>query len=479
MAGKAMIAMEKKGEASHLTDEKVGSEVTELKIAYIGAGSRGWAHALMRDLALCPFLAGEVRMYDIDPEAAAFNARYATWVHTHPSVVSKWTWTAVKSLAACLKGADFVFASIMPGPIEAMKVDLEMPERHGIFQAVGDTVGPGGQIRALRSIDDYHVIGRAVAEHAPKAWVLNFTNPMTVCTRTLFEAFPAIKAYGCCHEVFGSQYALANIYADSTGLPRPGRQEVDINVLGINHFTWIDKAAYRGVDLLVVLRKHLEEPGVIRRYTKAQITKRNNTFINHRQVSWDLFRRFGVLGAAGDRHLAEFVPWYLTDRDSCLRWGFALTPYAHRIKRWISLPKAYRKRMAEGTFPALNRSGEEYINQLMAILGRTAFRTNVNLPNVGQMGKTPLGAVVETNALFSRDSVQPLASGSLPDNVNTLVQRHVLNQETLVTAACQGDKDLAFQAFLNDPLVNIDADDAWKLFNQMLAKTNYRFKKKR
>ena len=469
-----IVVKEKKGESS--APAVGGREVTDLKIAYIGGGSRGWAHALMKDLAVCPHFSGEVRLFDIDYPAAEFNARYGNWVQTHPKAVSDWKWRAVKTRAAALKGADFVFASIMPGPMEYMKFDLQLPEKYGIFQPVGDTVGPGGQIRCLRAIQDYRVIGEAVGEYAPKAWVLNFTNPMTVCTRALYEAFGAIKAYGCCHEVFGTQHTLGNLYAAKIGRPNPSREEIDVNVLGINHFTWIDKATWAGADLLANLREHIARPGVLRNYTKREVLAKKSWFITHRQVSWELLRRFGVVGAAGDRHLSEFLPWFLTSRDSCYRWGFLLTPYSHRIQRWRNIPKIYARQLRSGQLPDMSRSGEEYVNQMLAIVGRAAFRTNVNMPNRGQMGKTPLGAVVETNALFSRDSVQPVVSGALPDNVNTWVQRHVSNQETLIRAGFTGDKDLAFQAFLNDPLVRIGVDKAWKLFNEMLGKTNYKFR---
>lgn len=475
MAKPKIVAQEEKGKTHQIAPTDTG--VTELKIAYIGGGSRGWAHALMRDLALCPHFSGEVRLFDIDHDAAAFNAEYGNWIQTHPNAVSKWTWRAVKTRAEALKGADFVFASIMPGPMEYMKADLELPMRYGIFQPVGDTAGPGGDIRALRAIEDYLVIGQAVAEYAPKAWVLNFTNPMTLCTRALYEAFPAIKAYGCCHEVFGTQDALKRIYVEKVGGEPPPRHEVKVNVLGINHFTWVDQAQCRGVDLMALLAEHVKKPGVIRRYTKRQVEAKGSVFINHRQVSFDLYRRFGVLGAAGDRHLSEFLPWYLTSRDSCYRWGFMLTPYSHRIRRWREVPRQYQNQLRTGRFPDMNRSGEEYVNQMLALVGRASFMTNVNLPNRGQMGKTPAGAVVETNALFAHDLVKPVAAGSLPDNVNLLVQRHAANQETLLRAVVVGDKDLAFQAFLSEPLVRLNPDDAWKLYNQMLAATKYKFRK--
>ncbi len=113
---------------------------------------------------------------------------------------------------------------------------------------------------------------------------------------------------------------------------------------------------------------------------------------------------------------------------------------------------------------------------MLAIIGQGTLKTNVNLPNRGQMQDIPAGAIVETNAVFSKDRVEPVRSGRLPKNVNVLVLRHVMNQESLIKAVFTEDKDLAFQAFLNDPLVTLSIDDAWRLFNAMLKKTHFEFK---
>ncbi len=226
-----------------------------------------------------------------------------------------------------------------------------------------------------------------------------------------------------------------------------------------------------------IYRDKMQEPGVIRKHTAKQMKKDlKNVFDSRSQVKYELTRRFGVAAAAGDRHLAEFVPWFLTDRDSCYRWGFCLTPYSYRVERWKYASKTFRRQISGKEAITLDQSGEEYINQMAALCGLTEFRTNVNLPNRGQMGKTAEGAVVETNAIFSRDRVEPIQSGSLPDAVNSLVQTHVMNQENAVKAALEGDKDLGFQAFASDPLCHrLSMDDAWKMYNQMLRATKFEF----
>lgn len=463
-----VLLKEYKGASS--STEANSDQVHTIKIAYIGGGSRGWAHSLINDLARCPHMRGEVRLYDIDHDAACFNAKWGNWIQTHPDARSTWRYRAVKTIKTALKGADFVFLSIQPGRIQDMKVDLEEPTKYGIFHPVGDTVGPAGINRALRSIPIYKQFGEAIAQYAPTAWVINFTNPMTVCTRTLYKAYPEIKAFGCCHEVFGTQSNLAELYHTSTGQPRPSREQIRVNVLGINHFTWLDRAECDGVDLLDLVARHIRKRNTLKPLPEKELAK-GGIHASRSLVAYNLFQRFGILAAAGDRHLAEFVPWFLTSEDSHKRWSFNLTPYSHRIERWNTAPKRFRKRFNSGNLPRLRGSGEEFINQMLALLGSMSFRTNVNLPNRGQMGKTPSGAVVETNAIFSKNAVEPVISGRLPDPVNILVQRHICNQETLIKACFEQDEDLAFQAFLNDPLVNIPLDDAWKLFRAMTRKT--------
>ena len=121
-----------------------------------------------------------------------------------------------------------------------------MAEKYGLFFPVGDTTGVPGLMRCLRSAIIFKGFAHAIAEHCPEAWVINYTNPMTVCTRTLTKAEPGLKVFGCCHEVFGTQHLLAKLAQESLDLPNvPTRDEIRVNVSGINHFTWIDRADFQ------------------------------------------------------------------------------------------------------------------------------------------------------------------------------------------------------------------------------------------
>jgi alpha-galactosidase/6-phospho-beta-glucosidase family protein len=448
-------------------------KVKDLQIAYIGGGSRGWAWGLMSDLAMEGQLSGTVKLYDHNFDAAQTNAAMGNRLSQRDDVAGKWTYVAVPSLKEALTGSDFVIISILPGTFDEMHSDVHLPEAYGIYQSVGDTVGPGGLIRALRTIPMYVECAESIRDYAPDAWVINYTNPMTLCTRTLYEVFPQIKAIGCCHEVFGTQKLLASMLEEMKGISDVDRRDIKVNVLGINHFTWLDQASYQGMDLIPMYREFVD-----RHYKEGFDGAEaghwmNNHFASAERVKFDLFRKFGVIAAAGDRHLAEFMPhsWYLTDPETVHSWKFSLTKVDWRMENRNKLfEQGERLARGEEEF-TIKPTGEEGIDMIKALLGLGDLVTNVNLPNRGQMGGIPEGSVVETNAIFGRDSVKPIVSGQLPTEVHNLVQRHVWNQETTLQAALHRDKEKAFRAFVNDPLVNIPPEQARELFNRMLENT--------
>ncbi|MFH1761992.1 MAG: alpha-glucosidase/alpha-galactosidase, partial [bacterium] len=280
-----------------------------------------------------------------------------------------------------------------------------------------------------------------------------------------------LKAFGCCHEVFGSQTMLAKLVKNKLKIEEPLRSEIEVTVLGINHFTWINKAEWRGHDLLDMLRKHIQKPRVIRKYTKKEVMARKDIFVSNDQVKFELFKKFKLLPAGGDRHLAEFVPGFLIKQEDAYRWGFRLTPVAFRRQKWLLAEKKARLSIKGKKSFKILHSNEESINQIKALLGMGDLVTNVNLENQGQVLNLPSGAVVETNALFQEDRVTPVPVGSFPKGVLNLVNRHVINQEIILQAGLDCDKELGFQAVFNDPLVHLPIDKAWEMYNKMLKAT--------
>lgn len=447
--------------------------IDNLKIAYIGGGSRGWAWGLMSDLALADDISGEVTLYDIDLEAAKNNEIIGNKINQDPNAKSSWTYKAHDNIGDALKGADFVIISILPGTFDEMASDVHTPEKYGIYQSVGDTSGPGGIVRALRTIPMFEEIALAVKEHCPDAWVINYTNPMTICVKTLYKVFPKIKAFGCCHEVFGTQELLASVLAEQKGIKDIGRNEIKVNVVGVNHFTWLTSAQYQQIDLFPLYREFCEKYAEIGFGENKEDHWMNGGFMTNNKVKMDLFRRYGYIAAAGDRHLAEFCDkeWYLDNPDRVKEMGFGLTTVEWR-KNDLKDRLAKSARLISGEEKhEIKHDGEEGVDQIRALLGLHDMVTNVNIPNYGQIPNLPLGAVVETNAAFRANSLQPVMAGNIPNDIYTLISRIVGEQELVVEAGLERDIEKAFMAFVADPLVNLTIADARKLFDEMVNNT--------
>ena len=214
------------------------------------------------------------------------------------------------------------------------------------------------------------VVIRLIRDCCPEAWVINYTNPMSLCVKTLYEAFPGVKAFGCCHEVFGTQELLAHAAADMLGVPVPPRQQIHTEVLGINHFTWFRAASWQGVDLFPLYRAFTEKY----RETGFQEPGRNwlnSSFDCAHLVKFDLFRRYGWIAAAGDRHLAEFMPGdeYLADPETVARWKFGLTPVSWRKADLVQRLEKSARLVRGGELTELKPSGEEGVLLMKALLG--------------------------------------------------------------------------------------------------------------
>lgn len=442
-------------------------------IAYLGGGSLNWAMKLMSDLAFDTRLAATVRLFDIDQSAAQRNAdigaRYADVSRGVPA-----TFEACRTLKSALQGADIVVISILPGRFEDMAFDINIPAAFGVSQAVGDTVGPGGFMRALRSIPMMAAFGKAIKEVAPNAFVCNLTNPMSVLTGALFSVFPEIKAWGECHEVTKIRKQVAWIASqDRRDHDAYTFRDVSVNVLGINHFTFVDRIALEGRDMMSAYRAFAAA-----HRTEGWAQSEANESGEHRQyfgtrnlVAFDLLSRFGIPAAAGDRHLAEFFPVaeYLSDPGA---WGFALTPVDFR-QRDRAAKQARAEKMRAGDFPVTaTRSEEAMIDQIVALMGGGDFESNVNLPNFGQLDGVSKGAIVETNAKFSRFGIVPQPAGRLPEGLETIVNGHAHTQSQLVKAVLSGDRDAIFPLFRADPqLAAIKDTEAREMYDQMVAAT--------
>jgi len=452
------------------------NKAENVKIAYIGGGSRGWAWGLMSDLAANDDMSGDVYLYDIDFEASKNNEIIGNKFNNAEGAKSKWNYYAVETIDEAMKDADFVVISILPGTFEEMRSDVHCPEKYGIYQPVGDTTGPGGIIRALRTVPMIEEIAKAVQRNCPDAWVINYTNPMALCVKALYDTFPEIKAFGCCHEVFGTQKLLARGLEEICGIENVDRKEIKVNVVGVNHFTWLTKAEYKDINLFDVYKKLIHKhnnggvEGTIHTTDKNWM---NKSFTSCELVKMDLFERYGYIAAAGDRHLAEFCEgnWYLENPDKVKEMGFALTTVDWRIEDLNNRLERSKRLLSGEEEVKIEETGEEGVMQMRALLGLADLVTNVNIPNIGQIPNLPMDAVVETNAVFRANSLVPVMAGNIPDEIYPLVSR-IAGEQMIVARACkERNLELAFKAFANDQLVQLNLSDARKLFDGMVENT--------
>lgn len=450
----------------------IDNKVEDVKIAYIGGGSKGWAWGLMSDLAKCDDMSGRVALYDIDYDAAKANEIIGNRFNALEDANSQWEYKAVKTIAEALDGADAVVISIMPGTLNEMKSDVHTPEKYGIYQSVGDTAGPGGIVRAMRTLPMIEEIAKNIEKYCPEAWVINYTNPMTLCVKALYYTFPQIKAFGCCHEVFGTQKLLKVVVKEAFG-EEVERDEIKVNPVGVNHFTWLTTAFYKNIDLFPYYKEFCEKYKDGYDNGRVDCNWLNNSWYSEEKVKMDLFTRYGYIAAAGDRHLAEFCPgdWYLNSPENVKSWKFGLTTVKTRIEQLNDRLEKSAALVNGEKQVEIKPTGEEGVEQLRALFGLRELVTNVNIPNRGQIPNLPLGAVVETNAVFRANCLQPVLAGEVPENIYPLVVSVCSEQELVAQGIKERNLEKIFEAFVHDALVTCGTEDARKLFDEMCANT--------
>ncbi|MGE4526362.1 MAG: alpha-galactosidase [Sphaerochaeta sp.] len=439
----------------------------ETRICIIGGGGRLWAIQFMKDLAYNTMSHGTLVLYDIDKEAARNNIAVANQVFAVNKSEGRFNVIAIDDLGEALSGCDMVIISIEPGRTECRYGDLVLPEQYGILQSVGDTTGPGGIMRARRALPIFFDLAKKIEQFCPDAWVINYTNPMTLCTAALYKAFPAIKALGCCHEVFHTQNFLAKKVSQWFGVATPDRREIKIDLTGVNHFTFVTKAFWQGHDLMAKLIEEVQDPATFADETEIAKERLANEkwFDCDQKIALAFLRDFGALGAAGDRHLAEFVPYFLTSDENLHTYGVIRTPYEWRMRT----AKEKRNKIFKDEDLKAELSDEEGVDIMRSLMGDKSMVTNINRPNEGQISYLPKGRIVESNGLISEDSIRPIVATDPPLAIQNLVRQVSDVQEMVLEAIYNNDDNLLFTAFLSDPLMNLSLDKARELFDKMLT----------
>lgn len=437
----------------------------DINITIIGGGSRLWAISFMKDLTLNKECKGKVTLFDIDRDASRNNVEVGERMLSINGEEGRFLYCAQDDIEKALEGADLVIIAIEPGRIECRKADLLLPQDYGILQTVGDTTGPGGLIRARRALPLFFDFAEKIRKCCPDAWVINYTNPMTLCTAALYKAFPDIKAFGCCHEVFHTEDNLCRLVEQKWGI-KPHRRELNVDITGVNHFTFMTKAYWNGHDLFKEIKKIVNDRKTFKDRTDvAKERERSEKWFEcDSLIAYTFFKTFGVLGAAGDRHLAEFVPWFLEDEKYLNSLGVIRTPYSWREKN----AKEKREKVFTDDELIASPSGEEGVDIMLALLKGKELKTNMNMPNKGQISYLEKGRIVESMGVITKDKVTPLVSSDPPLAIQSLIKRISDEQETALNAIYEKDDNALFSAFLMDPLMHLSVKKARELFDKML-----------
>lgn len=429
------------------------------KITIIGGGSQSWGPSFLRDIFREDDLRGAtITLHDIDAGALDIVFRIGQKLKAVKNYDCKLEKTL--DLVEAITGSDFVILAISTGGLMAMQSDLTIPERYGIYQTVGDTVGPGGLARALRNIPVLVNIARNIETYAPGAWLLNYTNPMTTLCRAIGMTSNII-AIGLCHEYVHVRNHLAKLmHLDQT--------KFIARVAGINHFPWILGLMVEDEDIHVQLSNLMGDI----QSGKTTVDRFNPTSTADRYLlKAHLFHVYGHLPAAGDRHLIEFFPGLLTVKAGRVaQFGIRRTSIFER-HIWQTGFKTFNLAMLNGfvnleTF-LRNPSGEAAIPIIKAFIHDKPYEGIINFPNRGQVENLPENSVVESILTLFPDGKISFIPSCLPDNIHGIVFRHVLNQELIVKAALTGNRKDAIEALINDPLIP-QPQIANKLLDEML-----------
>jgi len=411
-------------------------------ITIVGGGSPKWSPRLLNDILLLDSFDGaEVRLFDLNLAAARKMKAFIDKVAK--KYARKTKFTATNNEEAAYRGTQFVIVTINTGGFDAMRADLEIPEKYGILQTVGDTVGPGGWNRAIRNIPVFIRIARMVEKYSADAVIINYSNPMAILTQTLFENC-SLRVTGLCHGILGGIDLFASVFGID-------RSKVKITFAGTNHFWFITDVRIGGRPGYPMLKDLLGA----RTFAEYMQTANVEGFELHRDmfVASDLYHQYGYLPYPGDRHVCEFLPGYVNagperlaeykiERTSIDERIEGQKKTAARIDKWIS---------GEWDFDA-GPSGETAAAIIEAVHTGREMVDDFNLLNRGQIANLPLGVVVETLGFVGPLGFSPGAHGPMPAPLAALTIPHCINQQLTMKTVTTGDKRYAFQALSLDPL---------------------------
>jgi alpha-galactosidase len=409
------------------------------KFAFIGAGSFGFTRKLVKDLLTFPALRdSEIALMDIDRERLAAVKKGVDKIIGAGDYPARAF--ATTDRAEALKDADGVIITILQGGVQVWRRDIEIPEKYGVDICVGDTRGPAGVFRALRTIPVMLDICHDVEKYCPNAIVLNYTNPMAMLCRAM-QGETDVQVSGLCHSVQGT----ADMLARWIGAPM---DEITYLCAGINHQAWYLKYEWNGEDAYPLIKKAITE---------------NKDIYNEEQVRNEMFLHFDYYVTESSGHNSEYNPWFRKREDLIEQYcthgtGWNPGEHAYILKEYLNREENWKKDIDEWLAKDevdLER-GHEYAAYIFnAVFGDgVPYEFNGNVRNFGLVDNLPEGCCVEVPVLASRRGLDPLHVGPLPEQVAPLTALNASCEELAVEGAIAGDEKKVRQAIYMDPLTS-------------------------
>lgn len=407
------------------------------KITIIGAGSAVFAQQMIVD-ALCidGLEAGEFALVDIDPVRLELAHEIAELTVERSG--KNFRVSSSTNRRESLPGSDFVINTIEVSGLETVRFDNDIPLKYGVDQCIGDTVGPGGLMKFLRTAPAWLEIVRDIESLAPKATVMNYTNPMSALTLLAARA-TKLRVIGLCH-------SIQNTAEELEGYLGLERGSLRYRCAGINHLSWFFELSANGQDM------------------KPRLLEAANTPEIYEQdiVRFEMLRHFGAFPTESSGHFSEYVPYFRKRQDLLTSYtrpaykgesGF----YARNWPRWRAEHDAEvknliaRARAGEDAI-VLERSPEFASNIVEAIALNRPQVIGGNVINTGLIDNLPQGGCVEVSCLVDQNGIQPTHFGRLPTPLAAIDQQHMAMHELMATAVLEADREAAFHALALDPL---------------------------
>lgn len=404
------------------------------KIAMIGAGSIVFAKTLFQDIVATPALAkSEFRFMSRTMPKLERLKRYADAVIAENGLEATTHITTDREEA--LRDADYVIVMLQVGGVDAFQLDYEIPMKHGVDQCIGDTLGPGGVFRTLRTAPVMVEIAKDMQRLCPNAYLLNYVNPMaTVCWA--LGTVPGTRFVGLCH---GVQTTL-DLISGYVGVPK---NEIDYLVGGINHMAWFLRIEHQGRDLYPQFKAVCERP---------------EYYINEK-VRIEVMRHFGYFMTESTGHLSEYIPWFRSSKEALARYcdepsfGGETGAY-YKWCRLIADQLINEDILADEPTKLQPRSVEYCSYILEALETGKPFKLQGNVRNDGYVTNLPNGCCVEVPVFVDRMGLHPTVVGALPSQCAALNLTNVNAQSLAVEAALTGDTELVAAACALDPLTS-------------------------